>query len=373
MELVLALFGAVMLYHLQNLLYRKFWDKKLSVNISLSKDTAVEGEEVSLIEVITNRKLLPLPILQIKFMTSRSLVFNDMDNSAVSDNYYRNDMVSVMMLQKLTRTLTFVCGNRGYYTINRMDVVCANLFMTHEEVETFELNIQLYVFPKPIDFQKMNIVFSKMLGTVLTRRFINEDPFEFCNIREYQDYDNLKSINWKASAKTDALKVNVHDYTSSQQVIILLNTEPETIWRYDDLTEEGIRIAATLAQTLIGQGIPVSIVTNGKDLITKEILEVPAGSGSNHFRMLQENLARIDLKQEPKPFLPLLQERLEKLTGDEYLILISYNQKEELQQMMLAYQQSKKEFVWIVPVNHEIRITVCDELAGMMIAWEIEE
>ena len=373
MELLSALIGGLLLYFMQSFLYRRYWDKNLAVDIEFSKDSAIEGEEISLMEIITNRKLLPLPILQVKFMTSRFLEFKDNDNSAVSDNYYRNDMLSVMMFQKLTKPLAFRCAQRGYYTINRMDIVCSNLFLTHEEVGTYDLNIHLYVYPKPIDFLKFDIAFSKMFGTILTRRFINEDPFEFRNIREYQSYDNLNSINWKASAKTASLKVNVHDYTSSQQVMILLNTESETIWKYDDLNEESIRIASTLAQSLISLGIPVSVFTNARDVITKEILEVPAGSGNNHFRIIQETLARIDLNIEPPAFVLSLQDKLMNSTLRDYLILISYYQREDLQKLMLTQKQVKKDFTWIVPTNHEIKITASEELSEKIIPWEVEK
>ncbi|HWT75873.1 MAG TPA: DUF58 domain-containing protein [Mobilitalea sp.] len=372
MELISALIGVLLLYYLQDLLYKRYWKKNLAVNLEFSKDSAIEGEELSLVEIITNRKLLPLPILQVKFMASRHLEFKDTNNSTVSDHYYRNDMLSVMMYQKLTRTLAIRCPQRGYYTITRMDIVCSNLFMTHEEVETYNIDICFYVYPKSIDMIKFDIAFSKMLGTVLTRRFINEDPFEFHNIREYQSYDNLKAINWKASAKTDSLKVNVHDYTSSQQVQILINTESESIWKYDDLNEESIRIASSLAQIFIGQGIPVAMYTNARDVITKETLEVPAGSGSNHYRVIQESLARIDLTVSPLAFTQHFHDRLISTSSKDFMIIISYYQKGDLQQLMLNQMNARKEFVWIIPRNQEIQVTVRDELASRIIPWEIE-
>lgn len=373
MELLSAFIGAILLYILQERLYIKYWKRNLSIELEFSKDCAIEGEELFLVEVITNRKLLPLPILQVKFMTSRFLEFQDIDNSAISDNYYRNDMVSVMIYQKLTKTLTFQCTKRGYYTINRMDLVCSNLFMTHEEVEMYDLDINLYVYPKPLDLIKFKVAFSKMIGTVLTKRFINEDPFEFHNIREYQSYDNLKSINWKASARTESLKVNVHDYTSSQQVQILINTEPETIWKYDDLNEESIRIASTLAQTFIAQGVPISIYTNAKDVITKEITRIPAGSGSNHFKTIQEALARIDMTLEPKAFVPGVQGCFASASNTDFMIIISYYQKEDLQQFLLSQRSAKKDFVWIIPINQEIKITACEALSDKIIVWEMEQ
>ena len=130
-----------MLYKLQEYLYRKLWNKGLNVDLSFSKDAAIEGEELSLIETISNRKLLPLPVLQVKFMTSRTFIFRDMDNSVVSDNFYRSEMTSVMMYQTLTKALTFECTKRGYYTIERMEIICSDLFMTKEHVDTFDINI----------------------------------------------------------------------------------------------------------------------------------------------------------------------------------------------------------------------------------------
>jgi len=372
MKLISALLGALLLYALLDFLYIKYWKSKLSVELSFSKDFATEGEEISLIEVVTNRKLLPLSILQVKFAASRFLEFDDKDNSAISDLYYRNDMLTIMMYQRLTKTLAIHCAHRGYYTIQRMDLVCSNLFMSHEEVATYDLNIFLSVYPRTIDALKFEVAFSKMLGTVLTRRFINEDPFEFNNIREYQSYDSLKSINWKASAKTDSLKVNVHDYTSSQQVKIFINTESDTVRKYDDLSEESIRIATTLAQALIAKGVPISIHTNALDIITKEIIEIPAGSGSNHYKTIQESLSRIDLTLEPPAFLPSFQEQITSTAVKDYLIIISYYQREKLQQLLISQMHARKEFVWIIPTNFEISVVVSEELVGKIIPWETE-
>ena len=42
MNLVMALLGAVLLYKLQEYLYRKLWNKGLNVDLSFSKDAAIE-------------------------------------------------------------------------------------------------------------------------------------------------------------------------------------------------------------------------------------------------------------------------------------------------------------------------------------------
>lgn len=366
MTLIAALLGVFLLYMLQGHLYRKYWRKNLSADITFSKSTAVEGEEVNLLETVVNKKLLPLPLLKVKFMTSKYLEFQDGTNSSITDNYYRNDLLPIMMYQKLTRTLPFVCSHRGYYSITALELVCSDIFISFEGVLTKKMEATLYVFPKPVDTNKLTPPFRKMLGTLLTKRYLNEDPFEFRSIREYQSYDTLKSINWKASAKTGSYMVNVKDYTASQEVKILLNVEQESVWRYEDLEEESIRLTASLAAAFMEQGIPVSVATNGRDIITKDAITLPAGSGSSHLNSLYEALSRIDTSLPKKPFVSTVWED----TTADYLIVISYYQKEDLQELLMSLQAKKTDFTWIIPTNHELKITALKALHPHIVEWK---
>lgn len=359
------------MYRLQYYLFCHFWKKNLSVSISLSDDKAIEGEELILYETLINKKLLPIPILKMKFMTSRHLSFFDRNNSEVTDNYYRNDLLSIMMYQKLTRSISFLCAHRGYFSINKMYLVCSDIFLSGEFVEPYDFDVNLYVYPKPVEYNKFHVPFQKMLGTVLSKRYINEDPFEFRSIREYQSYDNLKSVNWKASAKTGTLKVNVFDYTASQQIKILLNLELETIWKYEDILEESIRIAATFALNFIGHGIPTALYTNALDLVTKEVLNVPAGSSNNHMRTINETLARIDTTLTVPPFVATIKDKLISATNKDYIILISSYQKEDLQLQLTSLIHDKIDFSWIVPLNRDVTLSVHDELISHVVPWEL--
>jgi len=371
MVIFIALLSVCALYLLHNYLFNRLWMKNLSAELNFSQENAMEGQDISLHETVTNRKWLPLPIIQVKFMTSKYLIFADNHNSNITDHYYRNDILSLMMFQRITRTLTFNCSHRGYYIINRMDLVCSNIFMTLANFKDFELDIHLYVYPKTFEYVRIEIPFQKMLGTVLTKRFINEDPFEFRTIREYQSYDNLKAINWKASAKTGTLKVNVNDYTSSQQIKIFLNIEYEGMRIHEDIQEESIRIAATFAIAFIEQGIPVSILTNAKDIITHEVLHIPPGSGKNHIRALMETLSRIDTAQGATAFVSTIQQELEQSTKNDYIILISAYQKDDLQCLLMDQQQFKIEYSWIIPTNNEVEIHVCDAIMSKVVPWNM--
>lgn len=365
-----ACLGAYLLYLLQRLLYRKFWDKELKVELAFTKDTAVEGDELTLIEAITNRKLLPLPLLKLKFKTSKYLEFPGMENASVTDNYYRSDILSLMMYQKVTRQLPFLCRRRGYYTLDRADVICSNLFLSAEMVKDFSQNLSLYVYPRPISVPAFHPMFKTLLGTVLTRRFTNEDPFEFRSIREYQPYDSLKSVNWKASSKTGELKVNSYNYTSSFQVRLLLNLEQETVLRQEVLEEESIRLAGSLAESFLAQGIPVSFETNCHTIFGETSAQVKPGSGIHHLDSINKALSLLDTLTPSFPFVPQFGE--ECLAGNnDFIIFLSTYQKEDFQDLLCGMNAKKIDFSWIFPVNADINISIRDELQEKTIIWTV--
>lgn len=369
--LLAACLGAYLLYLLQKFLYRRFWDKELNVDLYFTKDTAVEGDELTLIEEITNRKILPLPLLKVKFKTSKYLEFPGMENAAITDNYYRSDVLSLMMYQKLTRHLPFLCKHRGFYTLDRVDLICSNLFMSSEMVKDLAQNLSLYVYPKTITSPAFEPMYKTLLGTVLTKRFINEDPFEFRSIREYQSYDALKSVNWKASSKTGDLKVNTYNYTSSFQVKLLLNLEQETALRQEDLEEESIRLAASLAERFLSKGIPVSLQTNCHTILGNLSESIKPGSGIHHLDSINRALSLLDTSKSSIPFVPYLKEDC--LAGqNDFVILISTYQKEDFQDLLHHMSAKKIDFSWILPVNQDVSTSLRDELKERTAIWTVK-
>ena len=89
--------------------------------------------------------------------------------------------------------------------------------------------------------------------------------------------------------------VNVHDSTSSQEAIIILNLETETVWVYEQLHEIAIRLAASISYYFLNTGVPTRMICNGSDCITDQVAVIPTGSGLRHVNAIAEVLARIDL------------------------------------------------------------------------------
>lgn len=359
MKILLIAFGVLICYALQKFLYCRFWNYALKITLSLSDKQAVEGDRVILWETVENRKLLPLFMIIVKFKTSKYFNFMDKDNSSVSDSYYRKDILSVFALQRITRELPFTCTKRGYYTIDELQYSGSDLFFTKSYINTINCGLNLYVYPRYCECEDLDTAFLTILGEILNRHSLYEDPFEFRGIREYQSFDTMNAVNWKATAKTQELKVNLADHTAKRQLRIFLNLEDESsTWKYDYLKEESIRIAATLSDRFLRGGIPLTLCSNGKDILENSDLDIPMGTGKQQIRAINEALARIDLSRQPEGFLGLYRNLLESKSREDYTIFISTFKHNDFIQMLLSLLAKKQAFLWICPLDKSMELNL---------------
>lgn len=368
MEILLMLAGAAIVYLLLIKLYERLWTKSLEADVQFSTESAVSGDKIELIEVVTNDKWLPLPFVNVKFQLDRNLHFEGEDsNSNVTDKSYKNDVFSLLFHQRITRKIPVVCRKRGLYCIDSIEILSKGIFMNEILSSKKELHRELMVYPAVADTGRIEIVSKSILGDLLTKYNLHEDPFEIRGIRDYSTQDTMKLINWKATARTNGLKVNLHDYTAGRNVCIMLNLESDGMLVYDALLEESISIAAGLVQSLVSSGVNVGIVSNGRDTVTQENIHMQEACGLSHVSAVNAALARIDLSLETQPF----EEILEKERGQSLYILISSAKKKELQAKYDCMCKEGRASLWILPyhLGTENSLTACPH--AEVLAWEV--
>lgn len=344
--------GAVglLLFWFQQWIYRRLWLHNLKVSLRFAQEGIFEGETGELLEVIENRKRLPLSMLKVKFQTSRNLVFADVEGNRVTDLFYRNDVFQVGMGERITRTLSFTGSKRGYYKICGIDLVAADLFLTTEMVESIEADHFVYVYPRPFDSSEFRLSLKQQNGEILTKRHLYEDPFEYRGIREYQPYDDMKSVNWKATARTQELKVNQKNYTSLQTIRIFLNVEDTGILKKEEAVETAVKIAAGLAEFFLRQGIRVSCYGNGLDVINGEPMALEASAGSGQMDRIYRALARCQTGDKTTDFAEAFRERIFGEDKGTITFFIAPNGYESFLGLLLDYQDAGGDFVWFYPV-----------------------
>lgn len=352
MEIVVVLLAALLIYALQRTVYKKFWDHGLHLSLRYERNTAFEGDQTALLEVLSNHKLLPLPWVNVKFQVHRSLDFTDSSNAQITDYYYRNDLFSIATRQRITRRLPFRCTKRGFYTIHGADMVSSDLLGLQTLAKSTACATQLTVYPVFADSVPLSIPYKRINGSLIRRSVITPDPFAFRGIREYQPTDSMRSINFKASARTGSLMSNVYDPSFSQELVLILNIEKYKEWQHDDLYEYAIRIAATLSDMALRDGVPIRFYTNGRDIVTTDELTCSTGSGDAQFIRILEALARIDLKQPVRcKSHRILQEALEEGRHEPIYILISPYFMPDLQEAYADFAARAFDSLWLIPYD----------------------
>ena len=342
--------GAAAFFFLQAWIYGRFWDRGLSARLFFSAQSVTEGERCFLSEQVENRKALPLPMLKVKFQVSRKLHFEDEGDSAVTDQYYRNDILSLGPHQRLTRRIPFRCTARGYYRIEGLDLVASDLFLSREMVSETGAESVLYVYPAPVRGASLDAAIRRLNGEILAKRHLLEDPFEYRGLREYAPFDEPRSINWKATARTGDLTVNLRGYTALRAVRIFLNLDDRGIWKRQELLELCIRIAARIAQELLRQGIRTAVFCNARDVLTGEVMRLAPGAGAGHLEQLNRALARLDLDREAPLFEETFAAELEAEGKDTASLFLSAQTDEDFQRLLERFSRSGAEFTWMCPL-----------------------
>ena len=255
------LLGLLLLTVLWNLYYARHWHRNLTISLQFLQDYVYQGEQAQMTERIENRKRLMLPVLEVSFHVDRRLAFLDSENTNVSDFIYKRDIFSLLGNQRVTRRLDLVCTKRGHYQINESWLSTFSLLYEQRFSAASPAAAQLYVYTARTDVSDIMIACERLLGNIQCAKRMYEDPFAFSSIREYTPTDPMKTINWKASAKTGELMVNTFESTLTERVMLYLDLEDSAILKYEYLVEESLSIAASLAQKLITRGMDVGLCT----------------------------------------------------------------------------------------------------------------
>lgn len=284
------LIGLVVVTVLWDSYVKKNWAKGLSGKLSIQKDALFEGEDNTLTEIIENQNWMPIPVLEVGFQTNKALLFHSMENTTVSDNNYKRDIFSLLGRQRITRHLTLTCSKRGFYEISKIQMNSyAYLFHT-QYFEERRSDVSFYVYPKRVDVSQILLGCEGMLGSLSCAKRMYEDPFAFQGIREYTTKDPMKTINWKASAKTGQFMVNTYESTMTEKVMLFLDISDRGIMKQSQLIEELIRIAASLTQRLVKAGMEVGIKINDD-----ESVYLPPKSSGQQEILIEQALAKLEI------------------------------------------------------------------------------
>ncbi|MFB9751087.1 DUF58 domain-containing protein [Paenibacillus hodogayensis] len=293
-----------------------------------------QGEEVQLIEVIANRKLLPLPWLRLESLMQSGLRFHSQANLDISSGeLFQNhrSLFSLMPYTQITRRHRILCLKRGCYDLQSATMTSGDLLglFTTYRMLSFERQTRLLVYPPRIPLGDIPLPSHSWQGDVSVQRWIVDDPFRIAGVRPYRYGDTMNMINWSATARAGSLQVHRRDFTADHRIMIVLNMEiTETMWgavTMPERIEKGIAYAAAIAESCLAQGIDTGFACNGPviDLPRQPVRILPSG-GDAHLADLYEAMAMLQIER-TEDFAEFMEhDLLQGVSGTDYIILTSY-------------------------------------------------
>lgn len=337
--------AAIAILYLQSRIFQRYALSKISYERRFQKKACFRGDQVELIERLSNGKWLPVPWLRVESQLSAFLRFQHLDNFAVSSGKLSQNHKSFFSLKpytKVTRTHRFTASRRGWYRLQTVTLTGGDLLGLTSATRTITLSGELIVYPKPAEVPAHQLPYHSWHGELSVRRWIVSDPFVVAGAREYRPGDNFKQVNWQATARTGKLQVHQHDFTADRRLMIYLNVDDaEGMWRAvtnEALIERGIEWAAGAAEAVIASGCEAGFSANMPLLGERDSVRMEPRGGHEQLIGILEAMAKLEIER-TELFDKLLEREAQSGYRDMDMLIISayWNETLELAAEQLRY------------------------------------
>ncbi len=284
------------------------WDRlslsRVEYRRSLSQRRAFFGERVEVAVEIANRKLLPLAWLRAEDEWPELL---PLEPGPVAGRFVPchkprrvtlRNLVSLRWYQRLRRRYTLRCTARGEFAFGPARLSSGDVFGLFErDLEVDELD-RLLVYPRVVPLARLGLASIQPFGDFRARQKLVRDPAWLLGLRDYLPGDDPRHVDWKASARAQAMQVKLFDATTSYrlQLFLNLNTYGEFWWwqGFDrDLLEMSVMVTASLAAWALGEGFEVGLAANGNARQADRLVGLPAARDPAQITRVLEALARV--------------------------------------------------------------------------------
>lgn len=292
------------------------------------------GEKFKLTLKIENRKRMPIMFMLIEQVFPEELSFCDSSHGEVSGNQkWHISRYAMGKYQRRNRSYTMVGHKRGAYIVRGINVRIGDPLGLAIESNEFDDWVEILICPKVKSIDSLSFENTSFVGDNTVRRWIHNDPLYIRGIREYCVEDRMKDINWKASLKADKLMVKEYDYTSDNQLVIIINVQcGDPYWGYlkSEVVDKAVDIALALSNKALKENIPTGIWSNANMIYSKSggTLDLMPRRGA--LEDIIEYCTRI-YKVPRQDFSLYLKQKLSKLNTDTtYVIIACYMNENDI-------------------------------------------
>lgn len=229
---------------------------------------AVFGDSTEVTLRIENRKLLPLPFLEVvdDFPDALPVEGMRLGPSAKPERATLTNTVSLWAYERVRRRYRVRAIARGAYSFGPMTVRVGDPFGILTRETTANVTATLLVHPLVAPIERFGLASKAPFGDRKSPRRLLEDPLRVSGIRDYEPGDEPRRIHWKATARTGSLQSKVYEPSTRHTlaVFVEVRTYNRSLMGYDpQLVELAITAAASVATWAFEQKYAVGVYSNG--------------------------------------------------------------------------------------------------------------
>ncbi len=321
--------------------------KKVEYKRYFTSSGAFEGEEVSLVEEITNRSPLPLFKVEVESLIPNGLRmegFTGEENQPFISPFYLGAHTTIRRTHKMK------CLRRGCYQLESGGILYAR------EMVYLNSPAQLFVYPKILPVEEKNQLEIYLQNQDRSQRPLVRDLFSFSGIRDYEKGDSFHSINFKATARYGQVKVNNTDFLAGKRQMIYVNFQPSadgmTVEAYREYMERALSYSAYLLDKGINQGYEVGFTANSRMVNGDNFVRYPMSRGGWNYEEILKELASIRMGQGNSLASLLELDIKECLTHTElYVMTIYMDSRMEEKLKILEQMENKVNVIWLPQIE----------------------
>ncbi len=308
---------------------------KVQITRTISSDRCYIGDEIEVKLTITNNGPA-IPLLEIVDLTAERCTISSGSNHL---------QIQIEENETIERTYKLKLHHRGRYAIGPLFLKGSDLFDKKSNYRKIS-SVQLVTcVPDFVKLQTLPISRDKLLplgGSIPSRIYKGRD-FDFQGVRPYQPNDELRSINWRVTAKYNTLATNEYALNQQSHIIIILDHSSST----EHILEIAIKATLSIAEWGIRQRSKVELLAIGD-----YVRIIKPSANKRQLLLITERL--VDLEAISPQFDNIIEPQIKnrvfpRLDQPGILFIISPLADRAINNSVKKIIESRKQVIWVNP------------------------
>lgn len=350
------------------------WNRASLARVSYEREAeptrAFIGESIHVRMRISNKKALPVPWVRVEESFPSGMVEKDQPRKLRVEQGANpiTKATSLARYERVTWNFDLECRERGLFRFGPARVTSGDVFgfFTSERHQPEQTHVLVY--PKTFSLPEIGIPANRPFGETKGGLPFYEDPTRLRALRDYTPNDPLRRVDWKATARSQEMKVRVFDPSVTQAIMIVQDARTlgreSGQWGYSPIyLERAVTAAASIARWGLEQRYSVGYATNSVSPLTDEVIRVPFSRSPDQLAAMLEALALVGPISRESIF-DFIEQEIHRFPLGAAIVLVTASMNEESADAVWELRRAgfRPTVVWVgddpIPVQIEDSATV---------------